>query len=182
VNVCPVGIDIRDGQQLECITCALCIDACDDIMAKIGKPRGLIDYLALTDEANERAGNPKPAPDLEAHLPTAHDHLHRAVVRGRHRLTVALFIRSEIDVTVAPVRNPQFVTLSDGSIRNTYDVRIRNMTRRGERFRDHGAGRSAIHRRTGRARGPDVNVPADSTQLQRVYVIAPPDSVRRTAT
>jgi cytochrome c oxidase accessory protein FixG len=41
VNVCPVGIDIRDGQQLECITCALCIDACDDIMAKIGKPRGL---------------------------------------------------------------------------------------------------------------------------------------------
>jgi cytochrome c oxidase accessory protein FixG len=55
VNVCPVGIDIRDGQQLECITCALCIDACDDIMAKIGKPRGLIDYLALTDEA-ERAG------------------------------------------------------------------------------------------------------------------------------
>jgi polyferredoxin len=41
---------------------------------------------------------------------------------------VALFIRSDIDVTVAPVRNPQFVTLSDGSIRNTYDVRIRNMT------------------------------------------------------
>jgi hypothetical protein len=39
-----------------------------------------------------------------------------------------LFIRSDIDVTVAPVRNPQFVTLSDGSIRNTYDVRIRNMT------------------------------------------------------
>jgi cytochrome c oxidase accessory protein FixG len=54
VNVCPVGIDIRDGQQLECITCALCIDACDDIMAKIGKPRGLIDYIALTDEARAR--------------------------------------------------------------------------------------------------------------------------------
>jgi cytochrome c oxidase accessory protein FixG len=56
VNVCPVGIDIRDGQQLECITCALCIDACDDIMAKIGKPRGLIDYIALTDETREREG------------------------------------------------------------------------------------------------------------------------------
>ena len=49
VNVCPAGIDIRDGQQMECITCALCIDACDDIMEKIGKPRGLIDYMALTD-------------------------------------------------------------------------------------------------------------------------------------
>ena len=55
VNVCPMGIDIRNGQQLECITCALCIDACDDVMAKIGKPRGLIDYIALTDET-ARAG------------------------------------------------------------------------------------------------------------------------------
>ena len=58
VNVCPMGIDIRDGQQLACITCALCIDACDDMMAKIGKPRGLIDYLALSDETMERAGQP----------------------------------------------------------------------------------------------------------------------------
>jgi polyferredoxin len=58
VNVCPMGIDIRNGQQLACITCALCIDACNDVMDKIGKPRGLIDYLALTDETSERAGNP----------------------------------------------------------------------------------------------------------------------------
>ena len=56
VNVCPMGIDIRDGQQMECITCALCIDACDDVMGKLGKPRGLIDYLALADEPYERAG------------------------------------------------------------------------------------------------------------------------------
>ena len=44
VAVCPTGIDIRDGAQLECIQCALCIDACDDIMDKIGRPRGLIAY------------------------------------------------------------------------------------------------------------------------------------------
>lgn len=56
VHVCPMGIDIRDGQQLECITCALCIDACDDVMARIGKPRGLIDYMALKDESAERPG------------------------------------------------------------------------------------------------------------------------------
>ncbi len=47
VAVCPMGIDIRDGQQLECITCALCIDACDSVMDKIGKPRGLIAYATL---------------------------------------------------------------------------------------------------------------------------------------
>ena len=58
VAVCPMGIDIRDGQQLECITCALCIDACDGVMDKIGKPRGLIDYMALSDEPLERAGKP----------------------------------------------------------------------------------------------------------------------------
>ena len=56
VNVCPMGIDIREGQQLECITCALCIDACDDVMAKIGKPRGLIDYMALKDESAAKTG------------------------------------------------------------------------------------------------------------------------------
>ena len=49
VAVCPMGIDIRDGQQLECITCALCIDACDGVMDKIGKERGLISYATLND-------------------------------------------------------------------------------------------------------------------------------------
>ena len=44
VAACPMGIDIRDGTQLECINCALCIDACDDVMDKVGLPRGLIAY------------------------------------------------------------------------------------------------------------------------------------------
>jgi len=44
--VCPTGIDIRDGLQLECIHCAQCVDACDDIMGKIGKPAGLIRYTS----------------------------------------------------------------------------------------------------------------------------------------
>lgn len=44
VAVCPTGIDIRDGLQLECVNCAQCIDACDDVMDKVGRPRGLIRY------------------------------------------------------------------------------------------------------------------------------------------
>ncbi len=175
VNVCPVGIDIRDGQQLECITCALCIDACDDIMAKVGKERGLIDYLALTDEANERAGNEKRSVwkhifRLRTIIYTA---LWSAVGLG---LTVMLFIRSDIDVTVAPVRNPQFVTLSDGSIRNTYDVRIRNMTHQSTDFAITVAADQSLMVELEGQDGQSVNVPADSTQLQRVYVIAPPGS------
>jgi len=175
VNVCPVGIDIRDGQQLECITCALCIDACDEIMDKIGKPRGLIDYMALTDEANERAGNPKkPVWKHVFRLRTIiYTALWSAVGVG---LVVALFVRSDIDMTVAPVRNPQFVTLSDGSIRNTYDVRIRNMTHQPTDFEITLASDQPFEVELEGQAGNIVNVPADSTHLQRVYVIAPPGS------
>ncbi|MCK4712322.1 MAG: cytochrome c oxidase accessory protein CcoG, partial [Marinosulfonomonas sp.] len=119
VNVCPAGIDIRDGQQLECITCALCIDACDEIMEKIGKPRGLIDYLAFTDEPAERAGM---APrSLWYHImrprTIMYTTLWSLVGVG---LVVALFVRPEIDMSISPIRNPTFVTLTDGTIRNTY--------------------------------------------------------------
>ena len=55
VAVCPMGIDIRDGQQLECITCALCIDACDSVMDKLDRPRGLISYATLSDYADNMA-------------------------------------------------------------------------------------------------------------------------------
>jgi NAD-dependent dihydropyrimidine dehydrogenase PreA subunit len=56
--VCPTGIDIREGPQIGCITCALCIDACDGVMEKTGRPRGLIDYVTLEDAAREINGQP----------------------------------------------------------------------------------------------------------------------------
>ena len=175
VNVCPVGIDIRDGQQLECITCALCIDACDDIMAKVGKPRGLIDYMALTDEANERAGNPKKS--IWKHIfrlrTIIYTVLWSTIGIG---LTVLLFVRSDIDVTVAPVRNPQFVVLSDGSIRNTYDVRIRNMTHDESAFAITLVADVPLQVELEGQTGNTVDVPLNSTHLQRVYIIAPAGS------
>src|SRR6056297_2487810 len=99
VNVCPMGIDIRDGQQLECITCGLCIDACDDVMAKIGKPRGLIDYFALQDEAEERAGGHPTKIWKHVFRPRTivYTSLWSLVGAG---LIVALFIRSDIELTV----------------------------------------------------------------------------------
>ena len=56
VAVCPTGIDIRDGAQLECIQCALCIDACNEIMDKIGRPRGLIAYDTVAKQEAKVAG------------------------------------------------------------------------------------------------------------------------------
>ncbi len=175
VNVCPMGIDIRDGQQLECITCALCIDACDDVMARIGKPRGLIDYLALSDEGRERSGG-KPR-DLWKHVlrprTIMYTTLWSLVGFG---LVFALFIRPAIELSVAPVRNPTFVTLSDGSIRNTYDVRLRNKHGEARVFRLSVKGDPALHIELEGTPGVSTTVPADSLKLQRVYVVAPKSS------
>ncbi len=173
VNVCPMGIDIRDGQQLACITCALCIDACDDVMAKIGKPRGLIDYIALTDEARERSGQSPKAIWRHIFRPRTilYTSLWSLVGVG---LVVALFMRQEIDVTVAPVRNPTFVTLSDGSIRNTYDVRLKNMNLEDREFHLSIATEMPLRIELEGKDGLVVDVPANEMVLQRVYVIAPP--------
>ncbi len=175
VNVCPMGIDIRNGQQLACITCALCIDACDDVMAKIGKPRGLIDYIALSDEGRERAGHqPKP---IRAHVLRPRTMLYAALYGGVGlALVAALFLRHEIDLTVAPVRNPIFVTLSDGSIRNTYDVRLRNMNLEDREFRLSLTADAPLEIGLEGTEGLVVAVPANEMVLQRVYVTAPAGS------
>ena len=175
VNVCPVGIDIRDGQQLECITCALCIDACDDIMAKIGKPRGLIDYMALTDETLEREG--KASKPIIKHILRPRTMLYTGLWSLVGVLLVfALFIRADIEMTVAPVRNPTFVTLSDGSIRNTYEVRLLNKHGDDRPFRISMTGDPSIRVQLEGTPYASVRVPADSTHLQRVYLVAPQGS------
>ena len=176
VNVCPMGIDIRDGQQLACITCALCIDACDDVMTKIGKPRGLIDYMALSDEAREKSGHsPRP---IWSHI----FRLRTMVYTGLWSaigflLVVALFIRQDIDVTVAPIRNPTFVTLSDGTIRNTYEVRLRNKNQQDRLFNVSVRGDVAYYLQFEGSKFQSITVPADSTLIQRVYVMAPVGSL-----
>ena len=175
VNVCPMGIDIRNGQQLECITCALCIDACDDVMEKIGKPRGLIDYIALTDETRERAGEP-PKP-IWQHVFRPRTVLYTvlwALVGAG--LVFALFIRQDLSATVAPIRNPTFVTMSDGSIRNTYDVRLRNSQGEDRPFRLSIAGDPSLEIQLEGVPDETVTVPANELLLQRVYVVAPPGS------
>ena len=171
VNVCPVGIDIRDGQQMECITCALCIDACDDIMAKTGQPRGLIDYITLTDEQQERAGGA--AGSVWQHMLRQRTVLYTVLwsLVG-FALLFALFIRPDIEMTVAPVRNPTFITMSDGTIRNTYEVRLLNKHGEAREFRLAFNGTPSIHLRVQGGTGAVVTVPADSILNQRVYLDA----------
>ncbi|EBA08069.1 cytochrome c oxidase accessory protein CcoG [Sagittula stellata] len=175
VNVCPMGIDIRDGQQMECITCALCIDACDDVMAKIGKPRGLIDYLALSDEPRERAGNtPRP---IWQHVFRVRTMMYTALwsLVGIG-LVFALFVRPDIEMTVAPVRNPTFVVLSDGSVRNTYDIRLLNKHGEDRPFRITLNGSDFLRIQLEGSPYETVTVPANETYLLKVFVVAPKGS------
>jgi cytochrome c oxidase accessory protein FixG len=174
VNVCPMGIDIRDGQQMACITCGLCIDACNDMMTKIDKPRGLIDYLALTDETRERAGQP-PKP-LMQHIFRPRTVLYTVLWAGVGiGLVVALFIRKDIEIDVTPVRSPVYVTLADGSIRDTYDLRLRN--KHGEdRVFVLSADDAPFTLSLEGQEGLQVTVPANETLSQRLYVVAAPGS------
>jgi cytochrome c oxidase accessory protein FixG len=175
VNVCPMGIDIRNGQQLACITCALCIDACNDVMDKIGKPHGLIGYLALTDETSERAG--KAPKSVWKHVFRPRTILYTTLWTGVGvALIAALFLRSEIDFNVTPDRNPTYVMLSDGTIRNAYDIRLRNKT--GDDVW-YWITLTSDERFTIKLEGTAENrvlVPANETLSQRVYVEAAPNS------
>ncbi|QIR84825.1 cytochrome c oxidase accessory protein CcoG [Paracoccus sp. AK26] len=175
VNVCPMGIDIREGQQMECITCALCIDACDEIMDKIGKPRGLIDYMALKDETAERAGaQPK---SVWRHIFRPRTILYFTLWSGIGvALIVALFMRSPFDLNVSPVRNPLFVTMSDGAIRNTYEVRLRNKQHDDRDFSFAVEGADGLTVAVEGAAAGIVRVPADETLGSRLYVTAPAGS------
>ena len=175
VNVCPMGIDIRDGQQLACITCALCIDACDDVMDKIDKPRGLIDYITLEEADSERAGNPVAPVWKSIFRPRVilYTVLWSAIGIG---LVAALILRTDITIAVEPVRNPINVTLSDGSIRNAYELRLRNMTGAEREYRIAVAGSTDVTLELQGFEGTVVTVPADTTFRQRVYLTAPPES------
>jgi cytochrome c oxidase accessory protein FixG len=122
VVACPMGIDIRDGAQLECINCGLCIDACDEIMVKVGRPVALIGYD--TDAAvAARACGRKPSYPL-VRPRTAFYAAILALVGGL--MLWGLLTRPLLVVHAIRDRNPTFVRLHDGSIRNGYTLKIAN--------------------------------------------------------
>ncbi len=173
VNVCPMGIDIRNGQQMECITCGLCIDACDGVMGKLGRERGLIGYFTLEDERLERAGGA--AKPVWRHVLRPRTVLYSALwsLVGLG-LLVALFVRSPIDIDVSPVRNPLFITLSDGTIRNAYDLRLRNKHHESREFALSVMTEAPLRLHIEGTDGTGVTVPADQTAEVRLYLDAAP--------
>jgi cytochrome c oxidase accessory protein FixG len=122
VNVCPTGVDIRQGLQLDCIQCGLCIDACDSVMTKLGRPTGLIAYDTDLNVRARIEGKP------ESHAIVRPRTVFYAVAIAVVGLVMlgALAIRDTMGLSVIHDRNPIFVRLSDGAIRNAYTIRVAN--------------------------------------------------------
>jgi len=174
VAVCPMGIDIRNGVQLECITCALCIDACNEVMDHLKRPRGLIGYASLAGESRATQGA---------------QHLVRAIrprTIGYFALWAcvglimlyALAVRATSEVNVLHDRNPLSVLLADGSVRNAYTVKVLNKTHQIQSYHLSTEGLpeaaiSVIGSIGGDQQSPILTVQPDSVQTFRVLITVP---------
>ena len=116
VQVCPTGIDIRNGLQYECIACGACIDACDDVMGKLGYPTGLVRYTS------QNAVDGKPTKVLRARV-WVYAILLAAIGAG---IAIGIATRSPLIVDVLRDRNALYRTNMDGSIENGYTLRLIN--------------------------------------------------------
>ncbi|MFI4986896.1 MAG: cytochrome c oxidase accessory protein CcoG [Alphaproteobacteria bacterium] len=130
VAVCPTGIDIRDGQQLECIGCGLCIDACNTVMPTIGRPGNLITFDTLANQQARAEGKAavyrllRPRTIIYASVLTAVSAI----------MLAALLMRAHLGIDILHERSPLYVTLSNHEIRNGYTIKILNKTHAAESY------------------------------------------------
>jgi len=120
VAVCPTGIDIRNGTQMECVHCTACMDACDAVMARTGGPRGLIRYASLNGV--EHGTRLRFTPRLAAYC------LVLAVLAAG--LGLMVFLRSDVAATVLRAPGSLYQQMPDGRFSNLYTVRVLNKTSR----------------------------------------------------
>jgi cytochrome c oxidase accessory protein FixG len=172
VHVCPMGIDIRDGLQLECIQCGLCIDACDNVMTKIGRPTGLIAYDTELNVKRRQRGE---APVYR--ILRARTVLYALLIAGVGlAMLTALALRTFTGMSVLHDRNPLYVTLADGSIRNGYTIRILNKRPVERIFTVSVQGFDGARLEIAEGSGAEKNavtVGPDTTDELRVLVFAP---------
>ncbi|MGY1457592.1 MULTISPECIES: 4Fe-4S dicluster domain-containing protein [unclassified Luteimonas] len=166
VQVCPTGIDIRNGLQYECIACGACIDACDDVMDKMGFERGLIRY------STQNAIDSKPTRVMRP----------RVLVYGALLLALSVAwvagvqMRSPLIVEVLRDRNALYRVVADGQVENDYTIKVVNKSDGASTYRiaiEGGAAGIEL-----RGTGLDA-VRADAQQVISVpVIIAAPDSLK----
>lgn len=120
VTVCPTGIDIRNGTQMECVNCTACIDACDTVMDKIGRPRGLIRYAS--QNSIERGEKFRFTPRMAMYLV--------ALAGLSAVLAVLMFTRTDVETILLRAPGALYTEMGDGRIENLYTVKVVNKTPR----------------------------------------------------
>ena len=163
VTVCPTGIDIRNGTQMECVNCTACIDACDEVMTKIGRPRGLIRFASLN-------GIEKGEPVRVTPRITGYCLILLALSAG---LVTLLLTRSDVDVTLLRAPGALFQSTPEGRISNLYLLKMTNKSRREMpvelKLENIDGGLTVL--------GGQLNVPAEKQTEASVLVEIAPDNL-----
>ncbi|MGJ4948054.1 cytochrome c oxidase accessory protein CcoG [Bradyrhizobium sp. HKCCYLS20291] len=164
VAVCPIGIDIRQGPNFACINCGLCVDACDGVMAKLDRPRGLIDYESWRNIERGRVGEPR----VSRLVRPKTIGLALACLALAGIIAVSFVTTTTAVLSVQHDRDPMAVRLSDGSVRNAYTVKLLNKSSAVQSFRLAIGGVDAALAIVGHAQASVIEVEPDGSETLRV--------------
>ncbi|NPU11633.1 cytochrome c oxidase accessory protein CcoG [Bradyrhizobium sp. 83002] len=174
VAVCPIGIDIRQGPNFACINCGLCVDACDSVMAKLDRPRGLIDYESWRNIERGRAAEPR----VSRLVRPKTIGLALACVTLAAVIAVSFVTKTTAVLSVQHDRDPLSVRLSDGSVRNAYTVKLLNKSSAVQSFKLGISGVEAALAIIGHVAADAIEVEPDGSETLRVTLtmFAPVDA------
>lgn len=170
VQVCPTGIDIRNGMQYQCTSCALCIDACNTIMTSIKFPKGLIKYSSEHDLEGKKTQFFK-----LKNMGYAVVLLATIVV-----LVWSIATRSNLEMLVQQIRQPLSVNLSDGRVQNRYDIKVNNKTTKDITYKIHIEGLKKVELDMGKFN--EIHVAAQHSVKLIAKVRMAPENVSKSRT
>ena len=162
VTVCPIGIDIREGPNFACINCGLCVDACDGVMAKLGRPRGLIDYESWNNIERGRRAEPRVSRLVRPKTVG----LTAACLLLTAAIVFSFMTRTSATLSVQHDRDPLAVRLSDGSVRNAYTVKLLNKSSAAHAYTLSVSGVDAKMAIVGNEGLAPIEVPADGSEAR----------------
>jgi cytochrome c oxidase accessory protein FixG len=171
--VCPQGIDIRDGLQMSCIACGLCIDACNDVMTTIDRPLGLIRYD--TDDNLTGVNTVKQKPKL---LRPRSFYYSIIISVVSIIMLYSLMHRPPFFITLEHERNPLYTQLSNGEVRNDYFLRIINRTHTDAKYTINLQDLDGIVKISGSTNN-EILLKADDIATYRVFIIKESESILR---
>ncbi len=168
VQVCPTGIDIRDGLQYQCIGCAACIDVCDDVMDKMGYPRGLVRYTTEHAMQGKKSSILRPRTIMYTVL----------LLALSFGLVYSISQRTPLSLDVIRDRNSLYRETNEGQVENVYTLKVINKTEEARRYHLEVTGLEGMQLKMA---AKDVQVPAGEVLSLPVSVQIDPVVLKRAA-